>query len=73
MPMEIRRTVSLTKANDRFLKSVRNQFRSVSEIVQIALDKFQQDHLKQYYQQKSEDYRSLHQAQAKLIQKLEAE
>ncbi|MCD6311306.1 MAG: hypothetical protein J7M11_02495 [Elusimicrobia bacterium] len=64
-------TVYLSDANIRFVESVKDQFGSVSKVIQCSLEKLQQERLKEYYLNKSETYSSLHKAQAEVIKQQE--
>lgn len=60
-------TVYLTEENSNFIEIVKEKFGSVSKVVQVSLEKLQNERLKEYYQQKSETYPELHKAQAEVI------
>ncbi len=66
-------TVYLSEANTRFVESVKDEFGSVSKVVQYSLEKLQREKLKEYYLNKSETYSHLHKAQAKVIKQQEKE
>lgn len=73
MSTHTRRTIYLTEREDRFLESMKDEFGSISKIIQYSLERLQKDRLKEYYMQKSEDYTELHKAQQKVIKSQEKE
>lgn len=65
-----RHTIYLSEEQDRFVKSMKERFGSISEVIQVGLKRFQQEELKEYYQQKGQQYSKLRKAQKKVLKRL---
>lgn len=65
-----RHTIYLSEEQDRFVKSMKERFGSISEVIQVGLKRFQQEELKEYYQQKGQQYSELRKAQKKVLKRL---
>jgi Arc/MetJ-type ribon-helix-helix transcriptional regulator len=64
-----RHTIYLSEEQDRFVKSMKEKFGSISEVIRVGLKRFQQEELREYYQQKGQQYSELRKAQKKVLER----
>lgn len=65
-----RHTIYLSEEEDRFVEAMEKKLGSISGVIRAGLKKLQKEQLKEYYQQKKEQYPKLRKAQRKVLKRL---
>ncbi len=65
-----RHTIYLSEEEDRFVEAMEKKLGSISGVIRAGLKKLQKEQLKEYYQQKEEQYPKLRKAQRKVLKRL---